>query len=396
MSDPLVFYDGWALSYQPNSPAALHLLTLLNLHPHGIRAQVGLPARADIALPGGIEAIDGAPRDGAWSRLAWEQHVLPGLARRSRAVWLHTFSGAALFGGCRRLVSPAAEWEYGAGKKGALAGRLRDALAQGGAARARLAWPVALPQADKPVYTGQAAGLPLAVPPDWLAAGNSPPPVLSVPPVLSAPPVLPDLPESYLLYHGPLSEAALRPALQAWSWAAGAIGEYFPLLLVGFEGAPSGAPLQPGSRGEQIESVLPSQVSANVSALAAEYGVEKSTRLLPPLSPDALRAVYRGSSVIFHPGEAEPWGDPALLALACGRPLVGLETRRMAAFSGPAAYLVAGEQAQDAGRLLGAGLITLVVEDAVAEALASQARQRAAAWQPAAFTQALAELYRAN
>jgi glycosyltransferase involved in cell wall biosynthesis len=209
------------------------------------------------------------------------------------------------------------------------------------------------------------------------------------------------LPESYLLYHGPLDDSALRPALEAWTWASGPVGEYYPLLLLGFETAgPERIPYAPlegseeAGKGGQEKRLAPGDASLTARRLLAEYGLERTVHILPSLAPQALERLYRGCSALFHPDEAEAWGDPARLALACGRPLVGLETPRLAVIAGPAAYLVPPGRPADAGRALGAALITVVVEESVAEALALQAQERASAWQPAAFTRALEGLYR--
>jgi hypothetical protein len=42
----IILYDGWSLAYSPDSPAALHLLTLLAANPPEARPLVALPAPA--------------------------------------------------------------------------------------------------------------------------------------------------------------------------------------------------------------------------------------------------------------------------------------------------------------------------------------------------------------
>jgi glycosyltransferase involved in cell wall biosynthesis len=78
------------------------------------------------------------------------------------------------------------------------------------------------------------------------------------------------------------------------------------------------------------------------------------------------------------------------LALACGRPLVAYETAHIDAIVGPAAYLVPSGDS----RALGAGLVTLVVEELVAEGLSQAARQRSADWRNSGFGQDLLTGYR--
>jgi glycosyltransferase involved in cell wall biosynthesis len=78
------------------------------------------------------------------------------------------------------------------------------------------------------------------------------------------------------------------------------------------------------------------------------------------------------------------------LALACGRPLVAYETAHIDAIVGPAGYLVPlGDT-----RALGAGLVTLVVEERVADGLSQAARQRSADWRNSGFGQDLLAGYR--
>jgi glycosyltransferase involved in cell wall biosynthesis len=171
-----------------------------------------------------------------------------------------------------------------------------------------------------------------------------------------------------VLYHGPSEEMVLRRLLNAWSWVAGPLGEAYPLLAVGL-----------GEAGRE-----------RLAALAAENGLGETMRSLPGLPPQALGAIYRRSSALLHPLEEPPWGGPARLALASGTPVVSIESERMDALVGPAAYLV------DAGdrRALGAAIVTILVEEGVARQLANAGRQRAATWSLKAFADGLAQAYR--
>jgi len=183
-----------------------------------------------------------------------------------------------------------------------------------------------------------------------------------------------DLPETYLLYHGPGDEIALHLLLDAWSWAAASIGEYYPLVLLG----------------------LDNPAQDRLAELLAEYQLTGTARPLPPLSLSALATVYRNCHALFHPAEVSPWGDPARMALACGKPLVGLETERAVTLVGAAGYLVSpNESYPEKCRSLGAALITVVVEDSLADTLSQAARERAAAWKFEMFSNSLREFYRA-
>ena len=82
-------------------------------------------------------------------------------------------------------------------------------------------------------------------------------------------------------------------------------------------------------------------------------------------------------------------------ALACAKPVVAYESAWADAMVGPAAYLVPpGGGAQAGSRALGAALITVVVEESVAEELSQAARLRSAQWGQAEFGERLAEAYR--
>jgi hypothetical protein len=367
-----VLYDGWPLAYRPASPAALHLLALLTAHPADLPAMIALPASSFYPLPEELEVYVVPTPDTEWGRLRWEQRCMPGLAQSARADLVHlTGSGAALFGRLPTLVSPAGfqrERPGVAGHPSTFTARLRDAVGQGGLARARAwLWPTDLPD-----------------PAEGALLHRMPP---AVHPLFCAPQALPaaaaaelealHLPESYILYHGPAEAGDLRGLLAAWSWAAASIGGDYPLLLVGLDTVAQG----------------------HLAVLLDEYGLAGTGRALPPLSLPALAALYHTCSAVFHPVEPSPWGDAARLALAAARPLVGLETRRAGALAGPAAYLAPLALAQQGGekaarRALGAALLTVIVEESMAEALAEAARRRAASWSFAEFTTRLGETYR--
>ena len=176
-----------------------------------------------------------------------------------------------------------------------------------------------------------------------------------------------DIPETYILFHGPLEEGDVVRLLSAWSWAAGPIGENYPLLVLG---------ATPDSQG-QIQSLLD------------EYNVNESVRLLPPISPVILPNLYQGAAALFHPAPVSAWGGPLRGALAFGKPVVSIEDRMVEAIVGPAAYLASRED----GRALGAALISVIVEESVSQVLSQAALQRSAYWRPVDFTRGLAEAY---
>ncbi|HSF83530.1 MAG TPA: glycosyltransferase [Anaerolineales bacterium] len=349
-----VLYDGWALVYQPEHPAALHLLALLENLPVEVEPVVVLPSQPPAWLPSSAQAYIFPTRAGLPNRLRWEQLTLPQIFGRVQADLFHlTSPNPPLFGLSRMIVSPAGYGDLDH-HEGFL-GRLRRALSAGGMVRARaLAWPADLPclQAEQEVFF-----LPPLMPAIFQSKdANTLPPEAGL-----------DLPETFVLYHGPQSETDLRRLLQAWTWAAGPIGEYYPLLLVGL-----------GKSGRLL-----------LAELCAEYGVSETVRALKQVSPDQLARIYRGCSALFHPCPESPWGGSVRCALACGKPIVAYESPLMDALIGPAGYLVPPGLA----RPLGAALITVIVEQVISEQLAQAALRRAASWDKSGFGPALLTAY---
>jgi glycosyltransferase involved in cell wall biosynthesis len=357
-----ILYDGWSISHHPDSPAAMHLLTLLACCPSGVQSFVALPAAAPPWLPAHaaahIQPCTDSPRD----HLRWEQRILPQIAGQLGAHLLHLVAPSPpLFGRSIAVVSPA-KTDQGATVGGSplFFDRLRDSASLGGMTRLRaLLWPE-----DIPVLL------------DGLLLPREGIEVLTLPPVVHPEFLQPgladlsglDLPEGYVLYHRQGREAALRRLFEIWSWAAGSIGDYYPLVLLG----------------------LDETDRTSADRLAREYSVEESVRSLPSLSPGQVAAVYRGCSMLLHPGRVAPWGDPLRLALASGLPVVAAEHALADALVGPAAYLApAGDS-----RALGAALITVLVEEELAGRLSHAARRRAEAWKVDRFPGKLEETYR--
>lgn len=380
MPPDTVLYDGWPAVFEPLGPAAIHLAALLACHPAELPAALALPAPPGSPLPGWLPdhiAPHFQPSAATpFARLAWEQRTLPALARRLGAGLLHlTTPTPPLFASTPVLVSPAGysfSWSGGPqsprapGERAGLAAHLRDAFAAGGMSRARLCWPEDLPP---PSSSPSPLRLPPVVPPAFLpGAGASPAGNGAHPPGEASL----DLPEAYILYHGPHAPGDLRRLLDAWRWAAAPVGGDTSLLLPGMSPA-----------GQQ-----------HLENLKAEYGVGETVRALPVLSLDALARLYRGCTALLHPAPVSPWGGPLRLALACGLPVVGLESPLSDALMGSAAYLVKAGRPEETGRALGAALITVVVEEEVSSSLAQAARQRSSGWDLPAFSARLLSVYR--
>ena len=369
----IVLFDGWSIVYQPNCPAAVHLQTLLDLLPESVQPVVALPGEAYQRLPASVQTILTVTENTSRGRLQWEQRSLEHLARKAAAQVIHLFdSSPALFGKLPSVVSPAGSrlpdpfvdepnfYKPPPVQRG-LAARLRQALLLGGLSRiSRVLWPADLleapadfPVVNLPMTVPQAFWQPGVLPTDWPA---------------------PELPERYVLCHGVFDEFDLRLLLNAWSWAAETIGEETPLVILG----------------------LDRDASESLSSLLSEYSLENSVLALPELPLGTLAMVYGNSSAVFHLSPSSPWGDPLCLALAAGKPVVALESRFSDWRLGSAAYLVRPADSPAAtGRALGAALVTVIVEDSVAEPLAKAARQRSQEWQSdrTRFVRSLGLLY---
>jgi hypothetical protein len=85
-----------------------------------------------------------------------------------------------------------------------------------------------------------------------------------------------------------------------------------------------------------------------------------------------------------------PWETIARLALLYGKPLVAAAGNYAAAIAGSAAYLAL----VDDSRTLGAGLITVIVEEGVAQSLSQAGRMRSDTWNRGGFASKLASAYK--
>jgi hypothetical protein len=351
-----VVYDGWLLIREKTSPAALHLLAILAHLPEGVSPLVAIPEEAPVWFPESIKTQVAARPNTEFARSNWEQRVLPRLARQADADLLHlVVPRGNLLGNQKTLISPsgfAQENDFDSG----FGMRLREALGTGGLARANgLLWPSDLkePQGSSRIFK-----LPPTVHPDFQPASE---------------PVSPsikglDLPENYVLYHGPTNAAALRRLLSAWTWGAGSIGEYYPLLLLGLNAGPRA----------YIQSLLPS------------FNLGGSVRVLPEIAPTEVPALYRGSSAVYHLGETSAWGGSLRHALVCSRPIAGLRAPLADAIAGQAAYLVEGDE-----RSLGSAFIAVVIKEAIYENLIAAARERTRGWQSSDYGGYLLNVYKA-
>jgi glycosyltransferase involved in cell wall biosynthesis len=369
-----VLYDGWPIIYQPLSPAAQHLLTLLALLPHQVHPRVALPAEPPAWFPAVHTLIQNTP-DSPRDRLNWEISILPNLAGKAQAEIIHhTHPSAAAFGEPFRVISPTgyiningigmihkSSGERSPGLRSARTfwSRVREALAQGGLSKGRaIFWPSDLPRDETSLPF---LDLPPIVHPDFFHKQDHK--VRSTPAELSSV----EIPDTYVIYHGPVEAPWLRQPLSAWRWAADSIGDNYPLLVLG----------------------LDSRAHNNLNRLLEEYKLEGSVKSLPNIRPGLLPAIYRSSAALFHPAPVSPWGGAVRLALAAGVPVVANEQEQCSALVGPAAYLAPPKDA----RALGAALITVIVEEEIGKELSRTGLRRASTWDSGEFSQQLGSVY---
>jgi glycosyltransferase involved in cell wall biosynthesis len=358
-----VLFDGWPALYKPNGPAASHLLAILARFPEEIEPVVALPGSPPGWFPN-VETVVNATANEPRSRLHWEQRALPGMLAEANAQLLHLMRpNLPLLASKRSLLSLTGfdldrAFKSKSVHKSDFVSRLREALGRGGLSRVgAILWPSDLP---RPKTQHPVATLPPQVHPDFAFkpgknGGSNEVGELQ-------------LPDTYILYHGPHERTDSQRLIAAWSWAAGPIGVYYPLVLLGLNQA----------------------ARTQLSELVSAYELKETLISLPEVPPQVIPHLYRGCSALFHPAPVSPWGGPVRQALACGKPVIALEDELTAAMVGSGAYLIPAEDL----RKVGAALITSIVEEEVAQSLSQSARQQAASWQSQTFKAELAAIYR--
>lgn len=174
-----------------------------------------------------------------------------------------------------------------------------------------------------------------------------------------------DLAPGYCLAFG-TSADELRVLLAAWSWVAGALGDEYPLVIVGGGG-----------------------VSAEEAhAMAATADVDASLRWVERVSAEVLPALFRGADALLHAGPTSI-GQELRWALACGVPIAGVETAETSAVIGEAGYLVASSDT----RALGAACLTVIVDADVAGVLKERGLARARVYHEPSSRQAWVDVF---
>jgi glycosyltransferase involved in cell wall biosynthesis len=371
-----VLYDGWPLIYEPESLSALHLWTLFaNISPE-VSPIVALPASPPPWLSEISTHIHEVPNN-SWSKMIWQQKILPDLTRRLNIQILHLATkDIPFFKADISVVSPAVydflpadSFNRPANRDRGLRDltnrgsnpimeRIREALSQGGLVRVHtILWPDDIPKPDP--YPSITVLPPVIHPnfllriPDFPANGFNSSEI--------------SLPDDYILYHGPFDLSSIYRLLNTWRWAAGSIGNQVPLLLLG----------------------LDQKRRALVKPILKKTDFSDTIHLVANVPPPAIPFIYQNCSALIHPTGVSPWDGPLRFAMACGKPVVSLEIPMVKAITGPAGYLAP----IDDDRSLGAAIISIIVDEELRARLAKAAKDRSTEWFKKDFSQSLLVAY---
>jgi len=159
----------------------------------------------------------------------------------------------------------------------------------------------------------------------------------------------------------------LRTLFAVWSWVAAAVGDDYPLVILG--------------RSHR------SKEQRGIESIAGR--TSGGSRRIDGVSLEELAALYRGADVFLHAGQTDT-GQELRWALACGLPVAGMETPEVSSVVGEAGYLVRPPDT----RALGAACLSLIVEPALSETLKQKGLERAMAYHDPASGRAWAEVFR--
>jgi len=316
--------DGSPLIEQPNSPVCLHLIEWLSaLHGAGAGVTLLYPQGGLPPIPAEIntQAID--PKEGAWSRLKFEQRDLPRVAGELEADLLLVGEGRApLASPCPIATVSALSREHGSnGWTEKLAFAAGSAGSRGASAK--------LYPGDLSPQSGRTRYLPF-VAQAFKDASE-------------------EIGEEYVLCYG-FNRKDIPLILSAWTWVDGSLGDTVPLTFLGADPT----------------------VTTEIHSKAAELGIEASVRTQSEVTYEDLPKLYGGAAAYLGT-EFEAAGQALRWALAAGTPVVGLKTPDFESVLGGAAYLVpAGDS-----RSLGAACLTVLIQERVSEPLREKGQQRA-------------------
>ena len=132
-------------------------------------------------------------------------------------------------------------------------------------------------------------------------------------------------------------------------------------------------------------------VAAALTARAAAGGVGGRVRILGPVSPERLLALYRGATALVYPSRYEGFGLPLLEAMACGTPVIAARAASIPEVVGDAGDLLDPDDPR-----AWAGAIAALMTDGERRARARAAGlERAAAFPWARTAESTLAVYRA-
>ncbi len=155
-----------------------------------------------------------------------------------------------------------------------------------------------------------------------------------------------ELPDFYILYLGGYEiHKNVTTLLLAYSYAAKALGEEYPLVLAGKK--PAG----------------PSAHFPDYDNLIRQLGIDELVHWIGFVEEEDKPAVYRGANCFAFPSRQEGFGLPPLEAMACGVPVVASNCASIPEVVGDAAFTID----PDDEKQFGGSIIATIVQEELAE-----------------------------
>jgi glycosyltransferase involved in cell wall biosynthesis len=130
-----------------------------------------------------------------------------------------------------------------------------------------------------------------------------------------------NLPENFVLYLGGYDvRKNVSALLHAYTWVSAALGDQYPLVLV-------------GRLPEKDTSFFPDPLR-----IARELGIEEYVVTPGWIAEEDRPLLYAAATVFVFPSRYEGFGLPVLEAMACGTPVVTTNAASIPELAGPAAF----------------------------------------------------------
>ena len=155
------------------------------------------------------------------------------------------------------------------------------------------------------------------------------------------------LPDFYILYLGGYEiHKNVTTLLLAYTYAAQALGEDYPLVLAGAK------PVEPSAHFPDYDNHI------------RRLGIEENVHWIGFVEEEDKPAVYRGASCFAFLSRQEGFGLPPLEAMACGVPVVASNSASIPEVVGDAAFTI---DPDDEKKIGGSIIATIVQEELAAE-----------------------------